>query len=119
VTLGRSLDFAGRLRSKTAASEEVQAGFDRSRGVFVDIVDRALDEAGITREDLTKVAYITYSRELVEGACMTPLGLPMERSTWDYGRTVGHCGASDQLLSLDHVLETGELGPGDHILLMR
>jgi 3-oxoacyl-[acyl-carrier-protein] synthase-3 len=72
VTLGRSLDFAGRFRSKTAASEEVQAGFDRSRGEFVDIVGRSLVEAGITHDDITKVAYITYSRELVEGACMTP-----------------------------------------------
>jgi 3-oxoacyl-[acyl-carrier-protein] synthase III len=118
VTLGRSLDFAGRFRSKTAASPEVQAGFDRSRGEFVDIVQRSLDEAGITHDDLTKVAYITYSRELVDGACMTPLGLPMERSTWDYGRTIGHCGASDQLLGLNHVLDTGELKPGDHMLLI-
>ena len=34
------------------------------------------------------------------------------------GRTIGHRGASDQLLGLNHVLDAGELKPGDHMLLI-
>lgn len=42
----------------------------------------------------------------------------MSRLTWEYGRTVGHVGASDQVLSLDHLLASGELNAGDAILLL-
>ncbi|WP_370935366.1 ketoacyl-ACP synthase III family protein [Amycolatopsis sp. cg13] len=118
VTLGRSLDFASRFRSRGAAGEAVQGGLDRARGELVDLVDRAVEESGISRDDLARVAYINYSREIVEEACMKPLGLPMEKSTWDFGRTVGHCGASDQLLALNDQLRTGALKPGDHMLLL-
>jgi 3-oxoacyl-[acyl-carrier-protein] synthase III len=118
ITLGRSLDMAARFRSRAAAGEAVQGGLDRARGELVGIVERAVKESGITVDDLASVAYINYSREIVELACMGPLGLPMERSTWDFGRTVGHCGASDQVLALDHVLATGALGPGDRMALL-
>jgi hypothetical protein len=46
-----------------------------------------------------------------------PVGLPMERSTWDFGRAMGHMGASDQVVSLEHLLLTSALVPGDHVLL--
>lgn len=118
VTLGRSLDFASRFRSASAAGAAVQSGLDRARGELVGLVDRAVKEAGIATEDLARVAYINYSREIVEQACMLPLGLPMERSTWDFGRTVGHCGASDQVLALHDQLRTGALKPGEHMLLL-
>ena len=33
----------------------------------------------------------------------------MDRTTWQFGRGIGHTGASDQLLSLNHLLVTGQL----------
>jgi 3-oxoacyl-[acyl-carrier-protein] synthase-3 len=42
----------------------------------------------------------------------------MSRLTWEYGRTIGHVGASDQVLSLDHLLVSGELDAGDTLLLL-
>ncbi|GAA1397642.1 hypothetical protein GCM10009639_35260 [Kitasatospora putterlickiae] len=35
----------------------------------------------------------------------------------DLGRTLGHLGACDQFLSLTHLLDSGALAPGDHVLL--
>lgn len=61
---------------------------------------------------------MNYARDIVEQRCMVPLDLPLEKSTWEFGRTVGHCGASDQILSLDHLVTTGRLGAGDHMLLL-
>ena len=46
------------------------------------------------------------------------LGLPLSASTWDYGRTIGHLGAADHTISLGHLLETGQVGPGDHVLMV-
>ncbi|TCO60806.1 ketoacyl-ACP synthase III family protein [Actinocrispum wychmicini] len=82
------------------------------------VVDEALADAGIELGDITRVAYMNYSKDIVEQRCMAALGLPMSMSTWEFGRGVGHLAASDQLVSLDHLLTTGELGPGDHFLMI-
>jgi 3-oxoacyl-[acyl-carrier-protein] synthase-3/clorobiocin biosynthesis protein CloN2 len=45
------------------------------------------------------------------------LGFQLSQSTWEYGSGIGHLGASDHLVSLHHLLATGQLSPGDHVLL--
>lgn len=47
-----------------------------------------------------------------------PLGIPLERMTWPWGRTVGHLGASDQFVALEHLLNVGELVPGQQVLMV-
>lgn len=84
----------------------------------LEVVERTLTDAGIAIGDVTRVAYMNYSKEIVEQRCMAPLGLPLSMSTWDFGRRIGHLGASDQVVALDHLLATGELGPGDHLLML-
>jgi 3-oxoacyl-[acyl-carrier-protein] synthase-3/clorobiocin biosynthesis protein CloN2 len=84
---------------------------------LVESAQRALYEAGIDLDAVKRVAFMNNDRETVEQRCMGALGLPLSRSTWEFGRTVGHLGASDQIVSLDHLLATGEVGPGDYVLL--
>ncbi|MEO3755189.1 ketoacyl-ACP synthase III family protein [Streptomyces sp. B6B3] len=120
-TTGRPLDFRARNDEYKKAALAAGSGTGALVSVHVktlDLVERTLAEAGIGKGDLTRVAYMNYSREIVEQRCMAALGLPMEKSTWDFGRTVGHLGASDQIVSLDHLLLTGELTPGDHLLML-
>jgi 3-oxoacyl-[acyl-carrier-protein] synthase-3/clorobiocin biosynthesis protein CloN2 len=83
----------------------------------VEVMDRVRTEAGIEMSEVTRVAFMNFSREMVQHRAMGILGLPMSRSTWEYGRTIGHVGASDQILSFDNLLTTGQLGPGDHLLM--
>ncbi|WP_260868101.1 ketoacyl-ACP synthase III family protein [Streptomyces sp. SAJ15] len=75
-----------------------------------------LDEAGIGVEDLAWVVPAHAGRDLAD-AWLASLGLPLERSTWDFGRRVGHLMASDHLVSFEHLLATGRTGPGDRVLL--
>ncbi|MFF4180404.1 ketoacyl-ACP synthase III family protein [Streptomyces sp. NPDC001750] len=120
-TVGRPLDFQARNAEfkQAALADGVGTGaLVRVHGMTLELVERTLSEAGIGLADVTRVAYMNYSREIVEQRCMAALGLPMEKSTWEFGRTVGHLGASDQIVSLDHLLGTGELGPGDHFLML-
>ncbi|MFD5746502.1 ketoacyl-ACP synthase III family protein [Streptomyces sp. NPDC127033] len=83
-----------------------------------ELISRTLDEADITMGDISRVAYANGSRERVEGRAMIPLGLPMSLSTWEQGRTVGHIGASDQMVALEQLLLSGELRSGDHFLML-
>ncbi|KOX05164.1 MULTISPECIES: ketoacyl-ACP synthase III family protein [unclassified Streptomyces] len=120
-TTGRALDFQARnaeYKQAALASGTGTAALVKVHARTLELVDRVLDASGIALSDVTRVAYMNYSREIVEQRCMAALGLPMERSTWEFGRTVGHLGASDQIVSLDHLLRTGGLGPGDHLLML-
>ncbi|MEU8552273.1 ketoacyl-ACP synthase III family protein [Streptomyces roseoverticillatus] len=84
----------------------------------VELVRQSAEEAGIKVEDLAKVVFHNMSWFVVEQFVMDPLGLPMERSCFDLGARVGHLGVSDQFVSLEHLLLTGELSPGDHVVLL-
>ncbi|MGW1620939.1 ketoacyl-ACP synthase III family protein [Streptomyces sp. NPDC002172] len=120
-TVGRPLDFTARnaeFKKRSAATGTGTAALVQVHVRTLEVVERTLAEAGVTIGDVTRVAYMNYSREIVEQRCTTALGLPLEKSTWEFGRTVGHLGASDQIVSLDHLLTAGELGPGDHLLML-
>ncbi len=80
------------------------------------VIERTLREADRKLDDMTRVIYGNVAGYLIE-ALVQALGVPMDRTTWQFGRGIGHTGASDQLLSLNHLLVTGQLGPGDHVLL--
>jgi 3-oxoacyl-[acyl-carrier-protein] synthase III len=121
VTTGRAISFGTRnqeFRSNAISRGTGTAALLKIQQQVMEVISRTLAAAGISAAEVTKVAFMNYSREIVEQRCMAALDLPMSRSTWDYGRTIGHCGASDQIISLDHELATGRLKPGDHMLML-
>ncbi|MET0401312.1 MAG: ketoacyl-ACP synthase III family protein [Cystobacter sp.] len=119
VSLGTRVDF-------TAAREQWQATSDTDprelestmARAMKQVVDKTLQEAGLDMSGIARVAFVTWSEERVRKRAAVPLGLPMSRLTWEYGRTLGHIGASDQVLALDHLLLSGELKGGDNLLLL-
>ena len=120
-TVGRPLNFSA--RSADFNRRAMTEGIGTTVWITVhqrllEVVNRSLAEADIEIGDVTRVAFMNYSREIVEQRCMAVLGLPMSKSTWGFGRSVGHLAASDQIVSLDHLLTTGQLGPGDHLLMV-
>jgi 3-oxoacyl-[acyl-carrier-protein] synthase-3/clorobiocin biosynthesis protein CloN2 len=76
-----------------------------------------LDEAGLELDQIARIAFNHASREVVEDR-LGPLGVQLERTTWEYGSTVGHVGAADQVIAFDHLLDSGAVGPGSHLLLL-
>jgi 3-oxoacyl-[acyl-carrier-protein] synthase III len=120
-TIGRTLDFTAcnaQFRQRALSEGQGTALLVRVHQLTLELVDRTLTEAGIEIGDITRVAYMNYSREIVEQRCMAALGLPMSKSTWQFGRKLGHLGASDQIVSLDHLIGAGALLPGDHMLML-
>jgi 3-oxoacyl-[acyl-carrier-protein] synthase III len=126
ITLGRPTRFKTKLRAMANAKADQQAAFRaevsarmlKLHATFGELVDRSLEEAGLTAGDITRLAVINTKRNVVEDRGMDMLGVDFSKSTWEYGRGLGHCGASDQLLSFDHLLSTGELRPGDHLMML-
>ncbi|WP_327724937.1 ketoacyl-ACP synthase III family protein [Streptomyces europaeiscabiei] len=84
----------------------------------LEIMQRTLVDAGLNASDVSKVLTTHVDRRVVEYAVMAPLGLPMSRSGFEFGKRVGHVGGADVFLALEHMIRTREVGPGDNVLLM-
>ncbi|MYT17594.1 3-oxoacyl-ACP synthase [Streptomyces sp. SID4951] len=83
----------------------------------LDVIHQSLVDADLNASDLAKVVMINMDGRMLEYGTMMPLGLPMERSSFDFGRSVGHVGGADVFISLEHLVRTGEVGAGDNVLL--
>lgn len=119
VTEGRVLDYKTRYAAfgkqiveDNVGPEMITTHEERSKGCL----SRALAEAEVTVDDIKRVVI----HNVAKGDATTyldTLGFPLEQSTWEYGRGIGHSGASDHLIALHHLLTTGQLEVGDHVLL--
>ncbi|KNB54139.1 ketoacyl-ACP synthase III family protein [Streptomyces caatingaensis] len=114
---GQKLDLGARMEEFRLGGGDYSELVSKSRQAQNELLAAALDEARIDIGDIKRVAFPHGSVKNVRAGA-TALGFRMEQTTWEYGCRVGHVMASDQLLSLDHLLHTHEIGPGDRVLLM-
>ncbi|GAA3566948.1 ketoacyl-ACP synthase III family protein [Nonomuraea rosea] len=121
VTVGRAMDLharSQRFREQIMAGQGDPAALLKVQQTMLLSVEQSLAEAGITAADVTRVAFMNMSQEAINDRGTAALGLRPEQTTWDFGRTVGHMGASDQVMSFEHLVDSGRLGAGDHMLLV-
>lgn len=90
----------------------------RFRTGLTSCVDSALTDAGIEFRDVARFALPHAGRIVVQREYFLPLDIEESRSTWSWGRTVGHIGAGDQISGLGHLVETGALNPGDYCVML-
>lgn len=80
-------------------------------------VAQALGETGLDSADITRWVFPNGGLAQVDHDFRTTFGIDESRTTWQWGRTVGHLGAGDQVAGLTHLLETGALRAGDLVAL--
>lgn len=78
----------------------------------------AAEEAGMAIGDAARYVVPSFGRELVDKECLGPLGIDVDRTTWDWGMDVGHCGTADHFGGLSHLAESGHLNQGDRVMLI-
>jgi 3-oxoacyl-[acyl-carrier-protein] synthase-3 len=114
----RGIDAMARIRGWAAkAPFPLAEVHTRMSKAYSEVIQRSLDEAGIRPDQLDRVLFNHLPEHFVDLLIMQPLGLPLSASTAEFGQTVGHLGASDQTVSLDHLMRLGELKAGDRVLL--
>lgn len=92
--------------------EVIAAYFPTARN----LITRALDDAGLTLDDIALVIPHNVSRrswDILRGL----LALPEERVYTDNISRVGHTIASDNILNLRDAIDAGRVNPGDKLLL--
>lgn len=119
ITVGRSLDFEERSAWWRAQwARGITPPLGHLGDAVIAAVDRALTDAGITLDQVTRTCQIGYSWPALHDIFLDPLGLDPDRSSWSFTRRTGHVGAADPFLGLRHLWTTGQVVPGDHVLLV-
>jgi 3-oxoacyl-[acyl-carrier-protein] synthase-3 len=80
--------------------------------------ERTLAEAGVRPEEVTRVVHVFSGGQPYITSVLEPLGIDPSRCMLEFGRGVGHLAACDQIVGLEHLVTTAQVGPGDHVLLL-
>jgi 3-oxoacyl-[acyl-carrier-protein] synthase III len=116
---GRRIDTVERAQQFNERVREV-GGMSIADGIAKACSETALAavaEAGLEAGDLRWVLVPNGDEATTRNSMMDPLGLDVSRSQWEFGCGIGHASSSDQFIALDHLLSTGQLDVGDHVLL--
>jgi 3-oxoacyl-[acyl-carrier-protein] synthase III len=92
--------------------------WERLAAVMAKARDEALADAGIGPGDVARVVTPFNHRGNGQQENYDALGFTVDRSAWEFGRTVGHLGAGDQFAGLDHLVGQRAVGVGDFVLLV-
>ncbi|WP_432146317.1 ketoacyl-ACP synthase III family protein [Streptomyces sp. bgisy084] len=115
---GSMADMAARAERFNETELSLSETLERLSAFDLGIIHRALVDADLNASDLAKVVPIHMDGRMIEHSVMKPLGLPMSKSSFDFGKGAGHVGGADVFLTLEHLVRTREVGPGDHVLLI-
>ncbi|MFF7239067.1 3-oxoacyl-[acyl-carrier-protein] synthase III C-terminal domain-containing protein [Streptomyces collinus] len=112
----RQIDLTARGDAHRAVSDETFTNI-RFGKVMQEAKQAVLDDAGLETADLAYVVIPSTGR--IQGPFQIHhlLGVEEERTTWEFARRSGHVGAGDWAAGLEHLLCTGALSAGDHVML--
>jgi 3-oxoacyl-[acyl-carrier-protein] synthase-3 len=82
------------------------------------VVSQGLADAELELDEAAWVLLPHFGRRRLESIYLQQFGIPIERTTFAWSRTVGHLGAGDQFASLDHLVSHGLARPGDRCVLV-
>ncbi|MGW5052716.1 ketoacyl-ACP synthase III family protein [Actinokineospora sp. NPDC004072] len=119
VTVGAPLDFDRRrahMRAQWARGVTPPIGYFGDK--IVDVVESVLKEAGCTLDEIARVAHPGFGWDSLEAMFLAPLGIDAERGVWDHLRGIGHAGVTEVFIGLEHLWTSGQVGPGDRVLLV-
>ena len=83
-----------------------------------EVVKAALAEADLDPSAIDLFVLPHFGRRRMETGFFRPLGVPPERTTWEWARGVGHLGAGDQFAGLAWLRDSGRLRAGQRCALI-
>lgn len=88
---------------------------ERTLPNFYHVIDDALEQSGLGREDIDYLAILHFKRSTHE-LILDELGVRPDQTT--YLEEYGHVGQNDQIVSLEEGLESGKIHEGDTIVMV-
>ncbi|MGH3867805.1 MAG: ketoacyl-ACP synthase III family protein [Pseudonocardiaceae bacterium] len=115
---GRQIDFRERFAARGGLAEAVAEVIRRHGELLTELALRTIAEADITVADITRVAHMFTGQESYLTMILDPIGLHPEQGLLEFGRRLGHLIVNDQIIGLEHLVATGQLACGDHVLMV-
>jgi 3-oxoacyl-[acyl-carrier-protein] synthase III len=113
--LARASDWE-RQPAASQHSGKLDSSIETMQRISLAATREALTAAGLTIADIGHVLLPAFGRALLD-FILEPYGIDLKRTNWSYARNIGHAGACDIVLGLDHLYRGGELRPGEYVLL--
>ncbi|WP_306216113.1 ketoacyl-ACP synthase III family protein [Actinoplanes sp. RD1] len=115
---GKKMDFKERFAAAGGVEQTVLNVVRRQGELRTELALRSMAEADITPADITRVVHVFTGQENYLKVIIDPMGLSTDKGLLDFGRQLGHLTVSDQIIGLNHLVETKQVGPGDHVLIV-
>ena len=80
-------------------------------------MDQALADADTTVAEIARFVFPNVGRIVQDWELRKSVGIEESRTTWEWGRQIGHIAAGDQFAGLIHLIESGAVRPGDKVAL--
>lgn len=103
--------FRQRKREFLAASDLVETVARFSNGSTT-AVDEAMRAAGVKKTEIDHWILPNIGLHELQTYYLDPMEIPLEATVWQWGRTVGHLGAGDQIAGIHRLRQEGRLAPG-------
>jgi 3-oxoacyl-[acyl-carrier-protein] synthase-3 len=117
VTRGEPMNHRDRVhRYMDSYTDELPPFFSLLLENVPALIRRTLADAGVELSHVRRICHINVTRPYFEELIVKPLGVDTELGCHTFGGTVGHMGGSDPIAAFTHLLETRQLGAGDHVL---
>ncbi|MFD8462309.1 ketoacyl-ACP synthase III family protein [Streptomyces antimycoticus] len=114
-----AMDFEGRLESWREQWAEGGAIPLADFGELITAtVERTLAAAGTSLGRVARVVHNGFNQDPLGVFLLDPLGVDVSRGTWQLNRTIGHASVSDFAIGLEHLWRTGQVVPGDQVLVL-
>ncbi|MEV0699560.1 ketoacyl-ACP synthase III family protein [Saccharopolyspora sp. NPDC050389] len=117
VALDGPQNYANRQEFLAEQRRRLQPMLASAAALQRESVATALAEAGVLSAEINRWVFANVGRLMVDQEFRKEFGIEESRTTWDWGRTVGHTGTADQFAGLTHLLETGAVHVGDRVAL--
>ncbi|MFG2134419.1 ketoacyl-ACP synthase III family protein [Streptomyces sp. NPDC048751] len=82
------------------------------------VLQEALDDADAKLSDARFFVHANIAETIAEFSFYSLLGVDRATTVYDWGQDLGHMGAGDQLIGINHVVEAREPRPGDLLVTM-
>lgn len=118
-TGGGPIDLVSRLVDFTRRDPAAAAAAKKSLGeARTELARRTIAEAGITPSDVSRVTHVLSGGEEYIRSVVGPLGIEPAKGMLEFGRHLGHMTTSDHFAALHHLVESRQVGSGDHVLMV-
>jgi 3-oxoacyl-[acyl-carrier-protein] synthase-3 len=114
---GTAVDVEAHRRA-VVAELGLDAVLDRFHAGLAGALKRALADAGAEFTDIDRFVLPNLGRPRLDEQFLNRHDVPVERTTWEWGKRTGHLGAGDQIAGFGELVDSGALQPGQLCLLV-